>query len=180
MVDRGNFQTIAARVSADPQWLVELYANYRPGLRRFLIGVVRDRSIADDLVQATFAKAAQVGGEVRPEARKAWLYRVAFNEAMTWKRRTRVDRDAKRLRAAQGERRAETPDEQLAHREVVEQVREALGQLSEAQQLVLRMRIYEEMTSAEIAAATGKPLGTVLTHIRRGLERLRQKLRGGE
>jgi RNA polymerase sigma-70 factor (ECF subfamily) len=59
-------------------------------------------------------------------------------------------------------------------------VRQALGQLSEAQQLVLRLRIYEEMTFAEIAAQTGKPLGTVLTHMRRGLEKLRQKLKRQE
>jgi RNA polymerase sigma-70 factor (ECF subfamily) len=180
MVDPGNPNTIADGVSADPQWLAELYANHRAGLRRFLIGVVRDANLADDLVQVTFAKASTAGDTVRPQAIKAWLYRVAFNEAMTWKRRERVDREAKRRQAEEPDRHAAAPDEALVRRELVEQVRQALGQLSEAQQLVLRLRIYEEMTFAEIAAQTGKPLGTVLTHMRRGLEKLRQKLKRQE
>ena len=62
MVDPGNPNTIADGVSADPQWLAELYANHRAGLRRFLIGVVRDANLADDLVQVTFAKAATAKG----------------------------------------------------------------------------------------------------------------------
>lgn len=176
MGDPGTFKTIADGVSADSQWLEGLYANYRPGLRRFLVGVVRDGNIADDLVQATFAKAAETGEDVPPDAIKAWLYRVAFNEAMTWKRRLRVDREAKRKRAEETKPPGESPDEALARVELIQRVRQAINQLTEAQQLVLRLRIYEEMTFAEISAETGKPLGTVLTHMRRGLERLRQKL----
>jgi len=50
----------------------------------------------------------------------------------------------------------------------------ALAELDAGQQEVLLMGIVEGMTHSEIAAATGKPLGTVKTQIRRGLVRVRE------
>jgi len=50
----------------------------------------------------------------------------------------------------------------------------ALAGLDAGQQEVLIMGIVEGMTHSEIAAATGKPLGTVKTQIRRGLVRVRE------
>ena len=40
-------------------------------------------------------------------------------------------------------------------------------------------RVYEDKTFAEIAAEAGLPLGTVLTRMRRGLEKLRKTMRPG-
>lgn len=64
----------------------------------------------------------------------------------------------------------------LARKEVIEEVREAIQELPLNQQRVVRMRIYEQKTFAQIAEETGPPLGTVLTHMRRAMEALRQKL----
>jgi RNA polymerase sigma-70 factor (ECF subfamily) len=49
----------------------------------------------------------------------------------------------------------------------------ALAQLGEAERQVLLMGIVDGMTHSEIATATGKPLGTVKTHMRRGLNKIR-------
>jgi len=56
----------------------------------------------------------------------------------------------------------------------------ALGELKDDQRRVIGMAIYQGFTHEEIAAATGMPLGTVKTHIRRGLIRMRGLLGGGE
>jgi len=74
-------------VSADAAWLTALHAEHELRLRRFVFGVLRNREAAEDVVQATFAKAVAVGGNVQPEAMKSWLYRVALNEATDWQRR---------------------------------------------------------------------------------------------
>lgn len=50
----------------------------------------------------------------------------------------------------------------------------ALAELGEEQRTILLLGIVEGMTHSEIATATGKPLGTVKTQMRRGLIKLRE------
>lgn len=52
----------------------------------------------------------------------------------------------------------------------------ALGELSEEQQRVLKLSVYHGLSHEKIARATGLPLGTVKTHARRGLMRIRERL----
>lgn len=56
----------------------------------------------------------------------------------------------------------------------------AVAELDAGQQQVLLMGIVQGMTHSEIAEATGKPLGTVKTQIRRGLVRVRELIERGE
>jgi RNA polymerase sigma-70 factor (ECF subfamily) len=53
-----------------------------------------------------------------------------------------------------------------------------LAQLKPEEQQVLRLSIYDSLSHSAIAEQTGLPLGTVKSHIRRGLDSLRQKLAG--
>ncbi len=55
---------------------------------------------------------------------------------------------------------------------------EHLAQLKPEEQQVIRLSIYDSLSHAAIAEHTGLPLGTVKSHIRRGLDSLRQKLVG--
>ena len=82
MADTTPPNAIASSVSLDPAGLAALYEQYAPGLRRLVVGVLRDREAAEDVVQATFAKAIQVGHTARVQTRKAWLFRVAYHEAL--------------------------------------------------------------------------------------------------
>lgn len=59
-------------------------------LRRFILGVVRDPQVADDVMQATFLKSVEHGDEVRHETSRGWLFRVAFHEALALRRREKV------------------------------------------------------------------------------------------
>lgn len=168
---------MAGSVSTDSALLAALYEEHAPGLRRFVVGVIRDRAAAEDVVQVTFARATDAAGGIPTDAMKAWLYRVAFNEAIAWKRRSEVDRKATQaLGERQRGREFEGVAEPLVRRELVEEVRKALETLPAGQAAVLRARLFHEKSFAEIAAETGAPLGTVLTNMRRGLEKLRQKL----
>jgi RNA polymerase sigma-70 factor (ECF subfamily) len=54
----------------------------------------------------------------------------------------------------------------------------AVGELDEAQREVVLLGVVQGMSHAEIAEATGKPLGTVKTQLRRGLHRVREMLGG--
>lgn len=53
---------------------------------------------------------------------------------------------------------------------------DALSRLPVHQREVLCMAFYEDLTQAQIAQRTGIPLGTVKSHTRRGLHRLRRRI----
>jgi RNA polymerase sigma factor (sigma-70 family) len=98
-------------------------------------------------------------------------------------RRRLIDRRRKASRRPQGEVLFEdtvtegTPDWDGA--ELSDEARIAvreLQKLSEDQQKVLRLSIFQGLTHERIAEATGMPLGTVKTHARRGLIKLRDLL----
>lgn len=55
--------------------------------------------------------------------------------------------------------------------------RDCLAELASDQQRVLKLSIYDGLSQSNIAEQTGLPLGTVKTHARRGLMRLRELMR---
>lgn len=153
-----------------------LYVQHSEELRCFLVGLLRDAQLAADVLQATFVKMVQRGGETQEESRKAWLFRVAYHEAMAIRRRDAVgDKIVKKLAAADDSDRL-IPDDLLVRHESVERVREALDQLPPDQRTVVRMRIYEEKTFAVIAEELNIPLGTALGRMRSALIKLRSWL----
>ncbi len=162
----------------DASLVAALYEEHGEEIRRFVLGVVRDPDLAGDVLQATFAKAVELGHTARPESLKGWLFRVAYHEALTLRRRQAVrDRAGRRLSALANAAGGERPDEALIRGEVIAAVRDALDALPAEQRRVVWARIYEDKSFAEIAGEQRVPLGTALTRMRLALERLRRALR---
>jgi RNA polymerase sigma-70 factor (ECF subfamily) len=160
----------------DAETIASLYRDYSDGLRRFLLGVLRDADLAADALQTTFVKAAEQGHTSRSESRKAWLFRVAYNEAMLVRRRAGTgDRILQKVAWTQA-RHGEEAHEPVVKQETIEIVRKAIGQLPQQQQQILRMRIYEEKTFAVIADELEIPLGTALSRMRAATAKLREWL----
>lgn len=164
----------------DAARVVALYESHGRELRRFVLGITRDPGAADDVLQSTFAKAVELGHTARAETFKGWLFRVAFHEALEARRRREGREQGVRRLAALGSPRVEAPETELIRGETVEAVRRALEKLPEEQRRVVRARMYEDKTFAEIAEESGLPLGTVLTRMRLALEKLRRSLHKGD
>lgn len=160
----------------DPSRIAELYSDYSGELRVFLTGLLRNADQAGEVLQATFVKAAEMGHTAQADTIKGWLFRVAYHEAMQMRRRQEVDQRVTRKVAWDGTRSVEAADQKLLQSEASARVREQLETLPPDQRVIVRMRIYEEKTFAEIAVEIGIPLGTVVSRMRAALQKLSQEL----
>lgn len=176
----GDESSRATAQGIDSSYLTTLYVEYGPELKRFIRGVVRDPEVANDVLQATFARAIELGHTARRETLRGWLFRVALNQAILTRRKQGVHDQASRKLAQHAKRDAERPEESLIRGETVEAVRRSLLELSDAEREVVMARVYENKTFAHIAAEQGLPVGTVLTRMRRALQKLKRGLASGE
>jgi RNA polymerase sigma factor (sigma-70 family) len=157
-------------------WAYERFAGQLHGMAVRAFGPGPD---AEDVTQQTFVSAWTGRAGYRPEQGPlpAWLVGVCRHKiADTWARRERQRRTAE---AAAAEAQAAPPaggplvDAAVAERVLLLGELDRLGQ---PQRGIIELAFFEDLTHAQIAARTGLPLGTVKSHIRRTLERLRSRL----
>jgi RNA polymerase sigma-70 factor (ECF subfamily) len=158
----------------DSAVVAALFEQHSDELLRFLVGVLRDHQLASDALQAAFTKMVERGHETSEESRKAWLFRVAYNEALVVRRRQKTAKNVLERIAWSAD--LYRIDDSLLRSESVALVRAAIDELPPEQQRVVRMRIYEEKTFAVIAEELKIPLGTALGRMRAALVKLRSKL----
>ncbi|MBP85220.1 MAG: hypothetical protein CMJ64_00645 [Planctomycetaceae bacterium] len=173
---RSDLLSAADDGKIDPAIVADLFEKHAEELRRFLIGVLRDGQLANDVVQAAFTKMVERGHETKEETRKAWLFRVAYNEALVVRRRQATGRNVLERVAWSVAQQQAGPEDPLVRDESIEQVRAAIGKLPAEQGRVVRMRIYEEKTFAVIAEELKIPLGTALGRMRTALMKLKKLL----
>lgn len=157
----------------DHQTIEQLYADYAQELRSFLLGVLCNLDLATEVLQITFVKAVELGHTAREESIKGWLFRVAFNEAMTLRRRAQVrSRYAETLRE-QGEAESPAPEVSVLLSESTERVQAAMQSLPADLQRIVTMRMYDDKTFATIAAELNLPLGTVYARLQTAFKKLK-------
>ena len=145
----------------------------------FLMGMIRDRALAEDLLQEVFCRAWQARGRYSDTGQeRAYLLRIADRLACDHARRQKRDP----TRAPTGSELVEQPGrdsppwERMAQAEMQRLLAAALDSLSDPQRRTLLLRYYGNLEFNEIAAQLCCPLNTVLSHNRRGLSVLRQML----
>lgn len=146
------------------------HASFVRGLARALVGGDHD---VDDVVQETWLAALGASG---PAVRKprSWLASITRRRAARL-HRTRASLDKRHAAAAEaGE--VQPPDELAARRELIQRVSAAVASLPAHYQDVLVLRYYEALPPREVARRLDVPVETARTRIRRGLERLRERL----
>lgn len=159
------------------QWR-QVFLAVGPGLRAFLRGRLAQESDVDDCLQVVFVKSIESGANVAPAARRAWLFRVAANEsARFWRRRASTDRMIERHGAAGVD--PVDPIEQVILTETTDKLRQAVSELPESWQQVVRLRMDDNLTFQQIADQLDIPLGTALTRMRRAIERLKTEFDSG-
>lgn len=145
-----------------------------PRLRRYARAMVGDRAAADDLVQDTLERAWSRFAQWRPGSDlRAWLFGIMHNLRVDQLRRPGL----KTLPMDEEEFEVPTRATQTDRLEVGD-LEAALARLPEEQRAVLLLVALEEMSYDEVAATLGIPVGTVMSRLSRGRERLRLILEG--
>jgi RNA polymerase sigma-70 factor (ECF subfamily) len=147
-----------------------------PRLRRYARALAGNRDDADDLVQDTLERAWARSGLWRGVAdMRAWLFGIMHNLHVDGVRRPRL------RTLPMGD---DTPEIPVAptqgDRLAVLDLQAALDRLPVEQREVVLLVALEDMAYADVARTLGIPIGTVMSRLSRGRERLRGLMEGRE
>ncbi|MEJ8545923.1 sigma-70 family RNA polymerase sigma factor [Brevibacillus borstelensis] len=162
------------------QIIKEWVAAYHDLVFRTAFYYVKNRAVAEDLTQEVFLKAFQKLDSFREDASpKTWLYRIAINTAKdhlkSWNHRHLLFTSVFFEKSS-----SPSSEEQVMQQfQNDELIRKVMG-LSTKYREVIVLYYFEEMRTPEIAALLGMKESTVRVRLSRGLEKLRQTLKGGE
>ena len=147
--------------------LVKLRQGALRGLMRRCCG---DPALADDLAQEAFVQAWRKLTQLQsPAAFGGWLRQVAITVWLQHARRKQIMMDELPEDDSLFDARADDASERL-------DLERALNGLRAPERLCIVLSHAEGMTHGEIADATGLPLGTVKSHVTRGVAKLRTLL----
>jgi RNA polymerase sigma-70 factor (sigma-E family) len=141
--------------------------------------VVRDLSVAEDLVQECLFRVARRWPRVRSmEHPTAYARRILVNLILDGaKGRSRHSSELDpRDRLSVEDRHDEAASRSLVAVDTASEVLHALGKLAPRQRAVLVLRYFEDLPEAQVAKAMGCSVGTVKSTTSRALERLRDVL----
>ena len=148
--------------------------NELPRLRRYALALLGDPAAADDLVQDCLARALSRLHLFRPGTDlRAWLFTIMHNVFVNAARRhppAAVPLDA----VTDGPAAAPEQDGRAALRDVSR----ALAQLPAEQRQVVLLIGLEEMSYRQASDVLGIPVGTVMSRLARGRQRLRRAMEG--
>ena len=147
--------------------LEELVNKHENTLFRAALAILGDVHGAEDAVQETFLRYLEKRPELKDENHeKAWLLKVTANLCKS------------ALRSRQRHPTVELLDVYPAPDEDSRELVEAVLALPANQRAAIHLHYYEGYSTDEIAAILGQRPGTVRSHLSRGREALRQKLKG--
>ena len=161
----------------------ELLERTQSKLFEYIMFVVRNEDVANDIFQETFVKVItklHEGKYTDSGKFTFWLTRIAHNAIMDWYRAQKGERivelaDNNDLSNLMGEQVQETFREcEIVNEQVKTDVRTMMENLPTPQREVVYMRFYQQLSFKEIAVLTGVSINTSLGRMRYALMNLRK------
>ena len=169
-------------VGGDNKAFDELLARTQSKLFTYIMFVVRDHDIADDIFQETFVKVItklQQGQYTDSGKFQFWLTRIAHNVIMDWYRAQKNEHivepnEENDLRNLRGADVLDTYREtEMVNEQVLLDVKKLMNALPAPQREVVYMRFYQQLSFKEIAELTGVSINTSLGRMRYALINMR-------
>jgi RNA polymerase sigma-70 factor, ECF subfamily len=174
-------QLIEEALNGHSEAFGQLVLKYQDRLFNTVFHVVGHAEDARDIVQEALVQAFLKLDSFRHDsAFYTWLYRIAFNVAMTQKRRKRPTVSTDRLKEAGN---VETPDngdnpaESLERKERCSRIRDAIARLDDEYRAVLVLREIDGCCYETIAEVLDLPVGTVRSRLHRARLQMRDQLK---
>jgi RNA polymerase sigma factor (sigma-70 family) len=162
-------------VAGDEFALRDAYERFGRAVFHLATRTLANRDDAEDVTQTTFV-AAWLGRETFDPARGSllgWLLGIARRKVVDRLRaRAREDRITETVKHQPEVGRSGVDPDQVVDRLVMA---DELAQLPTDQRRMLELAFFDDLTHQQIAQATGVPLGTVKSHIRRGMQSLKRR-----
>jgi RNA polymerase sigma-70 factor (ECF subfamily) len=156
----------------------QLVEQHMKGAYSLAFGFVNDHDAAQDIAQDAFVRAYTSIGSFRGESQfGTWLYRIVVNLSLN-----RVKQDQKKMQrevpvfAGEAFVAAEETD-QIATGDTRYHIERALHELPTLQRAVVILRHFDGLSTKQVSEILRCSEGTVKTHLFRGMEKLRKKLK---
>ena len=163
---------------AQQDWLEEVYREHAPALFRFLIRLTGNETETRDTLQEIFIRLAKSPGLLKGvAASRSYLFRLAHRLVIDRYRRDEVrqrydDRAYQERETFIGPQSSEEDDAWVR-----KTLAATLNALPAEQRAVVILKVWEEMTFAEIAGVLDIPANTAASRYRYALDKLRDELR---
>jgi RNA polymerase sigma-70 factor (ECF subfamily) len=188
--ERATDEEIVGRVLAGERDLFEeLVLRYQRRIMHYLIRMVKNPDLAEDLAQVTFVKAYTALDSFDPRYRfTTWIYRIASNAAIDHLRRNRMrprslDQPLETEDGARGQQIPSfgpAPDELAGQGEVRVLLWNTVDRLPSEYRQLIALRHGSDCSYEEICSVTGLPMGTVKNRLFRARNLLKEMLSGSE
>ena len=175
-------QLVSLIVQQDQGGLGALYDRYGKAVFGLAYNLLGDAGQTEEVVQEVFLRVWLRASTYRPERGRlqTWIMSMAHHRAIDELRKRRRQRDIleteARLILMDSRAQEDTAAKEAEQREESGIVRKALESLPEEQRQVIRMSYYEGYSQTEIAELLQRPLGTVKTRMRLGMQKLKTAL----
>jgi len=178
---KDDAQLIDETLAGDSGAFGQLVENYQDRLFNSVVHLMGSAEDARDVVQDAFIQAfVKLGSFKRKSAFFTWLYRIAFNLAVSHKRRKRPTTSIEQTREVAGIEPIDGdigPDGYAEQQDRAVQVRMALAALSEEHRGILVLREMEDCSYEEISEILNLPVGTVRSRLHRARLQMRDELK---
>lgn len=167
--------------SGDSGAFSTLVGRYEERILRLVRGMVPDADV-EDVAQEAFLKAFRKLDQFDGRSSfYTWLYRLASNTAMDWRKKERLRRHGALPESPEGEDRVEArspgPEDEAGRAELGRHIEEAIQALPPKYLEIVVLRETQGLSYEEISEVLGISKGTVESRLFRARERLRERLR---
>lgn len=169
---------MAQVMDGDRSALRGIVERYHSALLGFFVQMVREPSLAEDLVQETFIRLLRQRSYSPNRPFRPWVFGVAANLARDSARRRARETTVEDAVLAVIPDTHQGPEDRAVAQDTTRLVAEALARLAPEYQLTLVLRLGNDLSVQEIANALEVPIGTVKSRLAVGTRKLRESLLG--